>query len=392
MMKKIVYVVGVLAILTTSIIINNKNQKVNVESGIFEQFDNVKNVKKITDTFYLFYNSKSTLGKPHSVLSISEAEGYSGPIKIGVNYDSEGNIIAVKVLSQTETPGFFRRVEKARFRDQYIGRNVQDVFELKKIPRGKGPFEKSETEGEINAVTGATISSNGINTAVLKANAQTCNLYFKDKFNADQSGVDIQYKDVVLIVLYLFAFMLTYSGLKILRKLRPVFHLLSVVVIGFLGKGLLSITNFNNLLLGNFPENQLYWYLIIGLFVFSILVLGRNIYFAHICPMGILQDYLGKLPVKKIKFKQRKFYQYPAAILTLAISVYAIVANQPGYFGHEIFSAIFNFNFKSILFYFALLNLILALFIKRFWCRFLCPVGVVGRFLQMLRTLFVRKR
>ena len=188
------------------------------------------------------------------------------------------------------------------------------------------------------------------------------------------------------------AFLFTYFRKKWLKKLRPVFQLISVIFLGFVFKGLLSITHFNNLVLLNLPGNQYYWYLIVGLFLLSIFVLGKNLYFAYICPMGIIQDYLYKIPVKKLKFKNKKYYQYPVVLSTLCILCYAIIVNQPGAFGYEIFGSVFQFEFSSWIIIIAIISFVLSLFIKRFWCRFLCPVGVIGRFLMMVRTIFVKKK
>lgn len=377
MTKKIIYTISVIIILTISLFIRKSRLDVDVEGSIFNNFDNVEAVKQVSENFYYFYDTKSTFGKPSSILSIAEAEGYSGKIKVGVNYNKNGQILSVKVLSQTETPGFWRRVTKANFIEQYQGKNIQEKFLLNE---------------NIDAVSRATISCVGINSAIQKANIQTCQLYFKDKFSTEKTWVKIQSKDLLIFFLYFFAILFAYSRNKWLKKLRLVYHLVSVVLLGFVFKGLLSITHFNNLILLNIPLNQYYWFLVVGLFLLSIFILGKNLYFAYICPMGIIQDYLGKLFPWQLKFKNKKYYQYPVVLLTLGILCYAIIANQPGFFGHEIFGNVFQFDFSSYVFIIAIISLILSLFIKRFWCRFLCPVGVIGRFLMMVRKIFVTKR
>ncbi len=370
--KKIITVIIVFILLTLSVYIGKSSRNIDVESVIYSNFTKAKIIKKISEKFYYLYDSKKMFVKPSSLLSIADSKGYSGPIKIGVNYSKEGEIIDVKVLHQTETPGFFRMVIKAKFIDQYIGKNIEENFELDK---------------NIDAVSGATISCVGINSAIQKANIKTCDLYFKNKFEADKTGQKVQTKDILIIFFFLFAIFLSFKKSKIQRKILPIFRIMSVVFLGFFFKGLLSITHFNNLISGNFPDNQYYWYLILGFFIFTILIIGKNLYFAYICPMGIIQDYLEKISPKKIKFKQRKYYQYPAILFTFGILSYSAITNQPGFLGYEIFSLIFNQNFSFYITIVAIISIILSLFIKRFWCRFLCPVGVIGRFLQMLRSI-----
>ena len=376
MTKKIVYTIIVVFILVSSVFIGKSRMNVDVEGSIFSNFENTKSVKEVSENFFYLYDTKSTFGKPSSLLSIAEAEAYSGKIKVGVNYNLEGEILVVKVLHQTETPGFFRRVVRANFIDQYRGRKIQDKFVLHK---------------DIDAVSHATISCVGINSAVQKANILTNHQYFKDKFTSEKSSTKIQGKDILIIFLYIMAIIFAYSRSKWLKKIRPLYHLISVIFLGFVFNAMLSITHFNNLILFNFPMNQFFWYLIIGLFLLSILILGKNLYFAYICPLGIIQDYLGKISPKQLKFKNKKYYQYPAVLFTLAILSYAAIANQPGFLGYEIFGAVFQLDLSIYVFIIAIISLVLSLFIKRFWCRFLCPVGVVGRFLMMVRKIFKRK-
>lgn len=387
MKKRLTIVILVTLILAISIFIENKEPVIDNENYILSNFSNIIKVKELDENCFALYNSQKAFSKPSSILSISSAEGYSGPIELGVQYDLDGNIIDVKVLKQTETPAFFKRVMKVNFLSKYKNKMVSDHFTLKSRRQKNDQSINSEV---IEAVTAATISCNGINSAVQKANAQICKVYFYTKLYTSRDAIQIQIKDIVLLVLYLFAILVSLTKNKKLRKLFPAFQLLSLIYIGFVYKVLLSITHFNNLLAGNFPGNQYYWYLSLGLFIFSILILGKNLYFAYICPMGILQDYFGKLPVKKLKFRNKKYYQYPATVLTLGILVYALIAKQPGTLGYEIFGAIFRIDFASFLFIIGIISLVLSLFIRRFWCKYLCPVGVIGRFLMMVRKLFIR--
>lgn len=364
----------VILFIAFSLITGKSRMGDDIEDSIFEHFGPVTTVKKIAEDFYYLYDTKSMFEKPVSILAIASAEGYSGPIRVGVNYDLQGNILVVKVLSQTETPGFFRRIVQGKYVEQYTGKNIQEKLILKE---------------NIDAVSGATVTCVGIHTAVQKANDASCQLHFKNRLKRHLILPGL--KDLLIIFLYLGAIVFSFSKSKRLKKFLPLFHLISVVFLGFVYKGLLSITHFNNLLLGNFPDNQYYWWLVIGFFVLTIFLSGKNLYFATICPMGIIQDYLFKFFPVSLKFKYRKVYQIPAIVGTLAILGYAMIANQPGFFGYEIFSTVFQFDFTSCRIVVAIVSLMLAMVIKRFWCRFLCPVGLVGRFLMMVRSLILRK-
>ena len=73
--------------------------------------------------------------------------GYSGEIVMLVGVDPEFRVQGMKILSQRETPGLGTNVAKPKFQKQFIGKGVQDALEPKK---------------DIDAITGATISSRAV--------------------------------------------------------------------------------------------------------------------------------------------------------------------------------------------------------------------------------------
>jgi electron transport complex protein RnfG len=73
--------------------------------------------------------------------------GYSSEIVMLVGVDPELRVKGMKILSQRETPGLGANVEKPKFQKQFIGKGVKDTIEPKK---------------DIDAITGATISSRAV--------------------------------------------------------------------------------------------------------------------------------------------------------------------------------------------------------------------------------------
>ena len=85
----------------------------------------------------------------------------------------DGTVTGYKVIEQKETPGLGSKIAEKKFAGQFVGLNAyQDQFKLQK------------DGGEIDAVTGATISSRAVIDAVQKA-VQT----YK-KFNAGATGYE----------------------------------------------------------------------------------------------------------------------------------------------------------------------------------------------------------
>jgi len=86
--------------------------------------------------------------------------GYSGEIVMLVGVDPELRVQGMKILGQRETPGLGTNIEKPKFQKQFVGKGVKDAFEPKK---------------DIDAITGATISSRAVCEgvkAVLKDSAE----------------------------------------------------------------------------------------------------------------------------------------------------------------------------------------------------------------------------
>ena len=84
-----------------------------------------------------------------------EPNGYGGPIKMLIGIDTEGCVKGISLLEHAETPGFGADAEKDSFKNQYVNRQT--------------PLAVSKTEpkdNEIQAITGATITSTAITDAV----------------------------------------------------------------------------------------------------------------------------------------------------------------------------------------------------------------------------------
>ncbi len=81
--------------------------------------------------------------------------GYGGTIELLVAFDLEGIVQGIKILSHSETPGFGANADKPFFADQ---------FKTKKAPLRV--TKVAPAEDEIQAITGATITSSAITEAV----------------------------------------------------------------------------------------------------------------------------------------------------------------------------------------------------------------------------------
>ncbi|MEA2036945.1 MAG: RnfABCDGE type electron transport complex subunit G [Nanoarchaeota archaeon] len=99
--------------------------------------------------YYDAYIDGNLIGR---VLEI-EAPGYSSTIQALVGIDQNDEITGVDIVYQQETPGLGANIEKEPFLKQFIGMR-KDSVKIKK------------DGGEIDAITGATISSRAIADAI----------------------------------------------------------------------------------------------------------------------------------------------------------------------------------------------------------------------------------
>lgn len=107
-------------------------------------FEAVKSAEQVL--YYKGYDKDKQLV---GVVFKASGKGYSSVIETMVGMTRDGKITAIKVVSQNETPGLGARVAESDFVSRFAGKEVQGL-------------------GEVQAITGATISS----SAVIKSVAQ----------------------------------------------------------------------------------------------------------------------------------------------------------------------------------------------------------------------------
>jgi electron transport complex protein RnfG len=89
------------------------------------------------------------------------AEGdkaYSGTITCLIGLSPDGVVTGVEVLKHAETPGLGAKIEECAWRRQLIGKRAQDMV-----------WKVSKDGGNVDQISGATISSRSMIDAVIKA-------------------------------------------------------------------------------------------------------------------------------------------------------------------------------------------------------------------------------
>lgn len=89
------------------------------------------------------------------------SKGYGGNIEIMVGISNEGKIDGIKILSLSETPGLGANSTKPSFYGQYKGKSTKTPLAVTKSSNAK--------DNEIQAITGATITSKAVTKGVNEA-------------------------------------------------------------------------------------------------------------------------------------------------------------------------------------------------------------------------------
>ncbi len=108
----------------------------------------------LKDTDYTYFTAQ-TDGLVKGYIFTTEQNGYGGVVSVMTAVNTDGKIIAVEVLDVSgETVGLGQNAAKPEFKEQFRGKS------------GKLQTSKSAQGDEIQALTGATITSNGVTKAV----------------------------------------------------------------------------------------------------------------------------------------------------------------------------------------------------------------------------------
>ena len=93
------------------------------------------------------------------VVNVTSEKGYGGDIDMLVSFTADFKISGIKFPGAfSETPGIGSKVKNTAFTDRFTNRSDTKIVS-----------RKPENDSEVEAITGATISSNAVNDGVLKA-------------------------------------------------------------------------------------------------------------------------------------------------------------------------------------------------------------------------------
>ena len=315
-----------------------------------------------------------------------DVRGFGGTMNLAVYVDTTGRLINFHIIRSNETPEYLELL--SRWRDLLRGRLL---FQPK-------PF------ADVDAVTGATVSSKAILLALHKS-AHSFAGWVLGSNIADTS--DSQNEDAVHWLRYLpdapglyllGAFVLTlvviYHGGFWPRVVVLVF---SLVFGGIILNAQYSTEQIATILSLHTPAIGLSgaFLLVVGMPI--LVMLFGNIYCGYICPFGAAQELLGYIVPERFKpsvsadrMRKARFAKY--VVLFVLVIVFFLSRNRTTLTADPLIS-IFNLRFtihdlQLSLLFIAAIALLGCCFYTRFWCRYLCPAGA---FLSLLSGISLLK-
>jgi len=205
---------------------------------------------------------------------------------------------------------------------------------------------------------------------------------------------------VILTCLFIFQHQLS-RRFRLFHRVRWIFLLYTLIFIGWYAQGQLSVVNIFPILHSLFEGFNIQTYLmdpiifILWSYVFvSLFLIGRGLFCGWLCPFGALQEMIGwlakKWRIRQVKIayplhKKLQLIKYGVLVLLLALSLYAnvmaeIMAEVEPF--KTTFTLMFVRTWPFVIY--ALVILGLGLYINKFYCRYMCPLGaglsLLGRF------------
>ncbi|UCG47271.1 MAG: 4Fe-4S binding protein [Phycisphaerales bacterium] len=312
-----------------------------------------------------------------------EVRGFGGRMNIGAHVDASGKLLDFHIIRSNETPSYLRLLTD--WQESLKGRNL---------------FEP-DSFADVDAVTGATVSSNAITSALQssarKFAAQVLNLAVGSG-QETPAGWREHIPDApafYLIGAFLLAMLVTrYGGFRA----RLAVLILSLVIGGLILNTQYSSEQIASLLSVQTPAVGLTGaFLLVVAAPFLILVLG-NIYCGYICPFGAAQELVGYLVPEKFKpsvstaaMRNARFVKY--VLLFVVVAAFFLSRNRTTLAQDPLISVFHRrfglYELGPAMLVILAIALVGSLLFSRFWCRYLCPAGA---FLSLLNAATFFKR
>ncbi len=134
------------------------------EKAVFAVLPGAEDYKKINKDGYIFYEGFDKSGARVGVATMLEGGGFQGMITLMVGTDPEsGKIYGIRVLQHQETPGLGANITGENYQRNFVDKPFGDYQVVKR------PVDQQEEPYKVEAISGATISSEKVSNIVEEA-------------------------------------------------------------------------------------------------------------------------------------------------------------------------------------------------------------------------------
>lgn len=371
--KKRIWAVLIIALIFVAWILGTIRSETNLVPYIQQALPDVHHIVKVEEGLYNAWADKAEVTLSGHI-ALGRANGYGGPLTAAVAIDPSGKIIHAVIADHKETPAWISRVLKGNLLTSLGGKSYTDPF---------------KTGSDIDSVTGATTTSKAIAEAVANGSrvaARYLGLPVKPLKSPD---LIFGIPEIVLLALLITGYLGHHKKLRFKRQIRWGSMLAGMIVIGFIYNNPLTLVHVSKLIMGYLPRWQtgLYWYILtIGIFIIFILE-GKNTYCGWFCPFGAAQECMGLISgIKLQRPKGHDTLKIMQRTLALGAVLLGLYFRNPGITNYELYGSLFSLVGTSIQFAALGLVLIAAMFLRRPWCSYLCPIKPVLEIMHVFRS------
>jgi len=330
----------------------------------------LKHISDPLDCYRLF----SAAGRPVGVAFITtqippEIGGYRDEIAVLVGVNESGAITGVKLLAHEESPDLMDKIVSGGFLKRFLNKRPSDNWD------------------KIETITGATISSAAMKEDIRAALAEVVEKVIKSGVMSEpaqkKSIMGFFLMDRAALNAGVIAVLIALSVLAVLMPQKKILRssclVLSFITIGVLLNTPVTIGNFIDLARGVLPPlSNMALLLLFAFAIVSAFVKGP-VYCSYLCPFGAIQD--GASGIRLPKCKISDSWIKSAAVfrwIMLVTAVVAVAGFQNGAFRNiEPFARCFAPDAGGAVLIQAATIIVIALFLRRPWCRLFCPTGLL---------------
>ncbi len=309
-----------------------------------------------------------------------EVRGFGGRLNLVASVDAAGTLAGLFIVRSNETPSYL-----AMLRGWLDSLKGQPLF-------GAEPL------GNMNAVTGATISSEAVLAALRISGQRFAAEVLQREVAANVVGHrTVHYRPdmtaLYLIAAVLLAFAAIYRGGA---RSRAAVLATTFVLGGIVLNAQYSTEQIATLLSWDTPAVAFTGAFLLAVGVPILVLLCGNLYCGYLCPFGAAQELLGYLLPRRMRpvpprseMQAARFIKY--AVLAVLVTGFFIARDRRTLAGDPLTSVFAlrsaSAHWPAWLPAIAGVALVGSLFYVRFWCRYLCPTGAFLSLLNHVRLL-----